>query len=341
MRILGLCGLAVILALGSFGTVQSGFPHLMNFQGRLDDTAGVPVRDSSYAVTFRFFDLPSGGSALWTETQTVTTTAGVFSVLLGGVDSIPPFVYYRDSLYLEIQPGGSDPVVPRSQLTVVPYARRARDADLLNGATALDLEESAETDTKIASHTANASAHHTKTVDASELIIGTLAEGRLPQGAIDSTEIELESIAANRLADEPGVAHTYTNLMTLSTTMTIIDSAVITVPKGGYILIMANGWFYRLHTTGGGDCFGTVSLSGSRMSHEDYQSAKFTVLSAEPSGHHAANFTVTRVLPVGPGQTKVFLLGDISGTGTCQVQKIHITTLYFPTAYGNIDISTQ
>ncbi|MEW5702287.1 MAG: hypothetical protein AB1792_08675 [Candidatus Zixiibacteriota bacterium] len=336
------CGLCVVVVIASLSTaVAAEFPRLMNFQGRLDDTAGVPVPDANYTVTFRLFDIPTGGTALWTETQSIATTAGVFSVLLGDVDTIPPYVYYRDSLYLEVQPNGSDPVLPRSRLTVVPYARRAHDADLLTGATVLDLEESNEIDAQIATHTANSSAHHSKTVDASELVIGTLPEGRLPQGAIDSTEIEMESVGANRLADEPGIAYTFTDLKTLSSTMAVMDSAIITVPRGGYIFIIANGWFYRLHTQGAGDCIATVSLSGSRVSHEDNHTAKFTVLSAEVSGHHTQNFTVSRVLPVGPGQTKVYFLGDLSGTGTCQVQKAHITTLYFPTPYGNIDITAQ
>jgi hypothetical protein len=314
---------------------------LMSFQGRLDDATGLPLPDSTYAVTFRLYDVSTGGTALWTETESVTTTDGVFSVLLGQVDSIPEYIYYQDGVYLEVEPAGSDPVLPRSRLTMVPYAWRAYDADRLSGATASDLEESNEIDSKLATHTANPSAHHSKTVDASELIIGTLPEGRLPQGVIDSSELELESIPASRLVDEPGLAFSYTTLETLSSTMAIIDSAVITVPKAGWVLMMANGWFYKLHVAGSGDMFATVSLSGSRISHEDNQSAKFTVLSAEPSGHHAQNFYVSRVLPIGPGQTKVFLLGDVSGVGTCQVQKVHITSLYFPTVYGNVDVSTQ
>ncbi|MBI3873172.1 MAG: hypothetical protein HY304_08875, partial [candidate division Zixibacteria bacterium] len=147
--------LSAVAILGLSAPAGAGFPRLMNFQGRLDDSAGKPLPDANYDVTFRLFNVPTGGSALWSETQPVTTTAGVFSVLLGAVDSIPEYIYYQDSAFLEIQPAGSDPVAPRSMLTVAPYAYRAHNSDLVGNASAADLEESAEIDAKIATHTAD------------------------------------------------------------------------------------------------------------------------------------------------------------------------------------------
>ena len=52
----------------------------------------------------------------------------------------------------------------------------------------------------ISAHSINASAHHTKTTSASEIITGTLAEERLPQNAIDGTEIEDNSLTASDIA---------------------------------------------------------------------------------------------------------------------------------------------
>lgn len=319
-------------------TAHATFPRLMNYQGRIDDANGDPVADANYNVTFRLFNASSSGSALWTETQQVTTIDGVFSVLLGSVDTIPEFIWYQDSAFLEVQPQGSDPVLPRSLIAVVPYAWRARNSDLIGGQSALDLEESTEIQSAIAAHTANASAHHTKTIDASELILGTLSEGRLPQGAIDSSEIELESITSNRLFDEPGIAHSYSDTKNLTLTISVIDSIMITVPKGGWLIIQANGNFVRDHANGTGNASATVSLSASKISHTDPYATRFSVLSAQPTGVYTQSFMVSQVLQIGPGTTKLFFIGDATPLfPTTRVEHVHINAMYFPTAYGNID----
>ncbi|HWO56467.1 MAG TPA: hypothetical protein VNN55_02760 [bacterium] len=318
------------------------FPNLMNYQGRLDDANGVPLADGNYSVTFRLYDAAAGGALLWQETQTVATVDGVFSVMLGAQDTIPQSVFYADSTYLEIQPSGSDPVLPRSLLSVVPYAWRARNADQVGGFDAAQVEESAEILAAIAAHAAVADAHHDKTIDASELSIGTLAESRLPQGAIDSSEIEVESIGATRLIDEPGIAHAYTTSVLLSSTLTQVDSVTVIVPKAGWILVMASGYFIRDHTLGSGNCAATVSLSTSRTTHSSGNSAKFSVVSSLPSGAYVNNFNVTRVLQVNAGATKVYLLGDaVTGNPFPRVENINLNAVYFPTAYGNIENLAQ
>jgi hypothetical protein len=320
------------------GTATAAFPHLMSFQGRLDDASGSPLADGDYSVTFRLYDDPDAGIMHWEETQLVTTAAGTFAVLLGAVDTVPSYVFFMDSSYLEIQPAGSDPVLPRTRLTMVPYAWHARDADLVGGMNPLELEESDEIDNKLGLHSLDPGSHHERTISASDLVIGTLSESRLPQGAIDSTEIENESIAADKLVDEPGIAHTYVSLKTLGISTTVIDSAVVTVPSGGYLMIIANGWFYKLHASGTGDSFASVSLSNSRTAADDTYSARFSVLSGSPSGHTISNFTVSRVMTVSAGQWKIFLVGTITGSLGSRVERVHLNTLFFPTAYGNIDL---
>ena len=334
--------LALVAVFLAASSAVATFPRLMNYQGRLDDANGKPLANGNYQVTFRLFSVPTAGSPLWQETQTVTTVEGVFAVLLGSVDSIPDFIFYQDSAYLEIQPAASNAVLPRSRLSTVPYAMRAKDADLLGGAPAASFEESAEIQAAVAEHAANPDAHHHKTIDAGELILGTLSEARLPQHSIDSTEIEPQSIGADKLADEPGIAYSYTTLafpLALDPAVTVIDSISITVPKSGYMIVTATGWFYKLHTSGGSgsDSYATVSLSVLRTAQSESNSAKFAVLGPMPSGHYDEDFALTRVLPVSAGTTKVFLIGNYSGASGPNIQQMHLTAQYFPTAYGNVD----
>jgi hypothetical protein len=50
---------------------------------------------------------------------------------------------------------------------------------------------------------------------------------------------------------------------------------------------------------------------------------------------------IAEILPVGVGTTKLYLIGDASFTGTApRVERVQVNTIYFPTAYGNIDAVT-
>ena len=56
---------------GSFGEFA--------FQGELRDAGGLPVEDGSYAMVFTIYDDPTAGAVLWTESQAVTVTGGLFT----------------------------------------------------------------------------------------------------------------------------------------------------------------------------------------------------------------------------------------------------------------------
>lgn len=58
---------------------------VFNYQGKLTDPLGNPVRDSNYSVTFALFTAPSGGTPFWTETKSIWTRAGLFNTLLGEI----------------------------------------------------------------------------------------------------------------------------------------------------------------------------------------------------------------------------------------------------------------
>src|SRR3974377_796745 len=61
-------------------------PGQISYQGFLTDANGVPLattQPKNYDVSFRIYNAPSGGAAVWGEIQTVTVDRGYFSVLLG------------------------------------------------------------------------------------------------------------------------------------------------------------------------------------------------------------------------------------------------------------------
>ena len=111
----------------------SSFNKQINYQGKLTGSDGALVGDGDYNMTFRLYSASSGGTALWTEsytstTTTITVTNGLFSVLLGQTTSLTTFDFNRD-LYLGVTIGGSStPAVwdgemtPRRRLGTVPAA---------------------------------------------------------------------------------------------------------------------------------------------------------------------------------------------------------------------------
>ena len=127
---LGLCVLAFVL-LGAYG-VYAQVPQLINYQGVLTDAAGNPVNDT-LSVQFSIYATATGGSALWTETQTVTITDGVFNVLLGSVNPLPYSTFAGDERYLSLKVDSDLEMVPRKKLVSVGYSFHSNNSDSLGG----------------------------------------------------------------------------------------------------------------------------------------------------------------------------------------------------------------
>lgn len=120
-----------VLCNSSFAAV----PTLINFQGRLTDSLGNP-QDSSYSITFKIYDAPSGGNIVWQETQlSITVTRGIFNVLLGSVTPITDSIFNDTSRWLTFVVGAEPEITPRARLSSSPYAFRVNTVDGASGGT--------------------------------------------------------------------------------------------------------------------------------------------------------------------------------------------------------------
>lgn len=115
--------------------VEGSVPQLINFQGVLKDGSGNPVADGNYSVTFTIYDADVGGNNLWTETQSVTTTDGLFSALLGTLTPIPDTVFKGADRYLGTAVSPDPELSPRQRLISVGYAYRVNSIDGALGGT--------------------------------------------------------------------------------------------------------------------------------------------------------------------------------------------------------------
>lgn len=122
--------LALALGLGALPLLISAAPawyEQLNYQGQLTDSAGSPVADGSYSITFGIYDASSGGTLIWTETQNpVTVNRGLFNVILGSVNPIALGSYGTGNLYLGINVNSNGEMSPRQQLLPAVYAMNAQ-----------------------------------------------------------------------------------------------------------------------------------------------------------------------------------------------------------------------
>ena len=115
--------------------VAAEVPSVISYQGRLTTPTGASVPDGNYTIAFTIYDAAGGGTSKWTETQSVTTSGGLFSVQLGSVTPVSDTVFSGTTRYLGITVGTDSELMPRVALVAVPYAQRVSTVDGATGGT--------------------------------------------------------------------------------------------------------------------------------------------------------------------------------------------------------------
>jgi hypothetical protein len=167
MAKLSKCWRQVLLVLACAGlgyvpTASAAVPALLTQQGRLLDEAGAPV-DADVSFVFSIYSAATGGTALWTETQTITVDQGYFSARLGDVTAIDPALFDgTKNLFLGVKVGADPEMTPRQRVTSVPFAIRAQEAD---HAKAADTATTATNATTAATATNATNAAHATAAD--------------------------------------------------------------------------------------------------------------------------------------------------------------------------------
>ncbi len=84
--------ITAFVVLLSFKLALAAIPPTLNYQGHLTDSSGAPV-DGAENMVFAIYDVETGGTALWSDSLSVTVNQGVFSVELGAVSPLPPGLF--------------------------------------------------------------------------------------------------------------------------------------------------------------------------------------------------------------------------------------------------------
>ncbi|WP_438481282.1 tail fiber protein [Oleiharenicola lentus] len=237
----------LLLAAANFASAQA--PSLMSYQGRVTDSAGVAIGNSSPVnrlVTFKFYSLSTGGTPVYVESQTATISGGEFSVLLGNGNGVatfygpaaPAISPYRTlasiltgPVYLGITVDDGTAAVdneisPRQQIVSAAYAIRAKVAEtVLDGAlnTAMLANTSVTTDKLGGASVTNAKLA-VDAVNTTNIVAGSITDTRIANGAVTTAKILDGAVTAAKIAD--GVLATVKLADNSITSAKIVDGAV-------------------------------------------------------------------------------------------------------------------
>ena len=128
--------------------VVAAVPPMINYQGKLRQPDGTAVVDSTYDVQFSIYDVSTGGTPLWSETQSIQVNGGKFATLIGSAINLPANIFDSQNRYFSIGiKDGSNYVElsPRQQIASVAFAFKAAAAD-----TATTVSDGAISTSKIA-----------------------------------------------------------------------------------------------------------------------------------------------------------------------------------------------
>jgi hypothetical protein len=134
-------GLSTLFALGLLASVlwasvaNAVVPQKINYQGYLTSPppASVPV-NGTVSMTLNIYNVAVAGASLYTETQSVAVTNGLFDIVIG--DVTPLTLPFNAQYYLGITIAPSAELTPRQALVSAPYALNAKTAENMAGGVA-------------------------------------------------------------------------------------------------------------------------------------------------------------------------------------------------------------
>jgi len=99
---------------------------MINYQGKLLLPTGAPIADGTYGMKFAIYDVPTGGTALWSETNpSVQVKGGLFAVMLGSVTNLPANIFDSPDRFFGVKVGTDSEMSPRQKIASVAYAQVA------------------------------------------------------------------------------------------------------------------------------------------------------------------------------------------------------------------------
>ena len=216
--------LATTLAFHVSALAQTKVPSLINYQGYVATSAGVPIGNGApenRTITFRFWNSASetaAASRLYSESQTVTVLDGDFSVLIGNGAAVDgetnavanvAGVFANKEVFLGITVDDGNPattdaeITPRQQLVTTAFAFRATVAESVdNGAisNAMLDANAVNTDQLVASSVTN-DKMAASSVTSANIVDGTITKADIGTDAVEADEIAANAVGTSEIKD--------------------------------------------------------------------------------------------------------------------------------------------
>lgn len=239
-------------------------PQQITYQGALTDTTGYAVPDGDYVMTFALYDVPTGGTALWSEAQTVAVSNGIYNVILGQAGNELDPVYFNGDCYLGVTVGTDSEMSPRQKLTSVGYALRAQVAESVAAGTVstIMIQDAAVDSAKLADSAVTESKIGDATVTAEKIQDGAaLAEISDNDGEGSGLDADkLDGLDASSFASAAYVSSLESRIADLETQMAGLVALLQSVTRVGNEITFSGVNVHVVNGTGTTD--GTVNGLG-------------------------------------------------------------------------------
>ena len=227
--------------------VHAQVPQMINYQGQLTDNNGSPV-NGPVTMVFKIFDAATGGLELYSETQSVTVTGGIFNVLIGSTNAIPLTLFDSStSRFLQISVNGAV-LTPRRQFGSVPYAFTSRSAggiQQIDAGNAISVTKPTGPATTI-----NVS---NNSINDDEVQNESLSDSSLAPGSVGNSEIADNAVTGAKIQSGQIVK----SLNSLTDNVSLVAGSNVSItPSGSTLTISATPG------TGGGDITAVRSGAG-------------------------------------------------------------------------------
>lgn len=201
----------------------------MSHQGRLVDESGNPVPDGDYDVVYSIFQVATGGTAVYTEAQSVPVKDGLFTTSLGLTGPIDA-KYFAQPTWLEVSVEG-EILTPRQRLQGAPYAFSLSSGSVVQGSETIARDYLTYTDTGAALTAVN----------------------------LDLTETGGHGLAVINIAAPTGADRDKTAALYVIAGGGEFDSSDGNPETGAYGAIVRSESYRGLYATGGEDTAGVLS----------------------------------------------------------------------------------
>ncbi len=198
---------AVLCVLCFSAVVMAQVPRTISYQGVLAGKSGSPVADGSHTLVLRLYGSRTGKVVLYSKTDTIVTTGGMFSTLL---DAISDSLVFDKQLYLGISVDGSTELSPRTPLTSSPYALNpaVSTITLLKSDATINISNPSGPQPTISVATGGITS--TKLADAavtnSKIADGSISSAKVADGAI--TNAKIATVDWTKITNAPNIGGT-------------------------------------------------------------------------------------------------------------------------------------